>query len=445
MTDQLASPLCPETPHLPRKMLMPVRSSRSASSDVLCLSQLLDPQLCDSCACLPVAETDTRFSVSMVSHQLPSLDCPADWEQLDVASLVAHMVTRLLGDEAQLRQNYLNYVENFIQHDSPHRPHQPQAEQDHSFISSFLSHCLPLLSPDSDPGLCHLITSLAAHLARPETERNSGRQRSSEEEMEEEEVEEEGNIETPESLRSLETVNYFPSKHLLSNYSEGQLDRNFSMSSPSSLYTGTNQKIIRSTDLPTWHHSIIIIIYYSSEPDEEAVWLEEETSEDDVENIVAAAEDVFNRHDFERRDLSVVYEEMEESEDDLWSDVEQIVTGVCTIEADKGISIQTILQPTKNEAQPAPALTPPPPALTTTKRVTFSEEFPVIINNYENITQTPIKGDQLNGNQGEMKCRKCRTKQTFNVRLSLLLSPTEEKNEKKSVFDFIVGWFRKFL
>ena len=134
--------------------------------------------------------------------------------------------------------------------------------------------------------------------------------------MEEEELEEEGNIETPESLRSLETVNYFPSKHLLSNYSEGQLDRNFSMSSPSSLYTGTYQKIIRSTDLPTWHHSIIIIIYYSSEPDEEAVWLEEETSEDDVENIVAAAEDVFNRHDFERRDLSVVYEEMEESDGD---------------------------------------------------------------------------------------------------------------------------------
>ena len=240
--------LCPETPLLPRKMIQPGRSSRSCSSDVRSLSQLLDPLLCDSCACQPVAEADsTRFSVSMVAHQLPAPDCPADWDPSDVASLVAHMVTRLLGDEAQLRQNYLNYVENFIQHDSPHRPHQPQAEQDHSFISSFLSHCLPLLSPDSDPGLCHLITSLAAHLARPETERNSGRQRSSEEEMEEEEVEEEGNIETPESLRSLETVNYFPSKHLLSNYSEGQLDRNFSLSSsspefsPSSLFTGKNQ------------------------------------------------------------------------------------------------------------------------------------------------------------------------------------------------------------
>ena len=154
---------------------------------------------------------------------------------------------------------------------------------------------------------------------------------------------------------------------------------------------------------------------------------------------MAAAEDVFNRHNFERRDLSVVYEEMEEmeeSEDDLWSDEEQVLTGVCTIDADKGIKIQTILQQAKKEAQP-----PPPP----TKRVTFSEEFPVIINNSENITQTPIKSDQLNGNPEEIKCRKCKTKQKFNVRMSLLLSPTDQETEKKSVFDFIVGWFRKFI
>ena len=201
----------------------------------------MDPRLCDSCACQPVAEAaNTRFSVSMVAHQLPAPDCPTDWDPSDVASLVAHMVTRLLGDEAELRQNYLNYVENFIQEASP--------DQDHTFICSFLSHCLPLLSPDSDPGLCHLITSLAAHLVRPETERTSSRQGASEEVMEEEvEVEVEGIVETPESLRSLETVNYFPSNHLLSNYSEGQLDRNFSLSSsspefsPSSLFTGKNQ------------------------------------------------------------------------------------------------------------------------------------------------------------------------------------------------------------
>ena len=154
---------------------------------------------------------------------------------------------------------------------------------------------------------------------------------------------------------------------------------------------------------------------------------------------MAATEEGFNRHNFERRDLSVVYEEMEEmeeSEDDLWSEEEQVLTGVCTIDADKGIKIQTILQQAKKEAQP-----PPPP----TKRVTFSEEFPVIINNSENITQTPIKGDQLNGNPEEIKCRKCKTKQKFNVRMSLLLSPTDQEKEKKSVFDFIVGWFRKFI
>ena len=237
MTEQLTSPLCPETPLLPRKMIKARRSSRSASSDVWSLSrQLVEPQLCDSCASSsPEESKSTRFSVSMVAHQLPCLDCPADWEELEVASLVAHMVTKLLGDEAQLRQNYLTYIENFIQHSSPDQP--GQLEQDHIFISSFLIHCLPLLSPDSDPALCHLITSLAAHLVRPESEETS-RPRSSEEV--------EGRIETPDSLRSLETVNYFPSKHLLSNYSEGQLDRNFSLSSsqsefsPSSLFTGEN-------------------------------------------------------------------------------------------------------------------------------------------------------------------------------------------------------------
>ena len=153
-----------------------------------------------------------------------------------------------------------------------------------------------------------------------------------------------------------------------------------------------------------------------------------------MEDRVEAEEDVFNRHDFERRDLSVVYEEeMEESEDDICSEVEQVVTGVCTIEVDKGINIQTILQPAKNKPQ-SPSSPPPP-----TKRVTFSEDFPVII------TQTPMKSDQLNGNPGEMKCRKCKTKQIFNVRMSLLLSPTDQEKEKKSIFDFIVGWFRKFV
>ena len=202
---------------------------------------------------------------------------------------------------------------------------------------------------------------------------------------------------------------------------------------------------------------IVHFIYKVSEPDLDYVWLEEETDEEDIKDGVEPEEDVFNRHDFERRDLSVVYEEeMEESEDDLCSDIEQVVTGVCTIEVDKGIKIQTILRPAKNEPQSPqppppsslpslPSLPPPPTTTTTTKHVSFSEEFPVIIDNSENISQTPMKGDQLNVNSGEMKCRKCRTKQMFNVRMSLLLSPTDQEKEKKSIFNFIVGWFRKFL
>ena len=294
--------------------------------------------------------------------------------------------------------------------------------------------------------LCHLITSLAAHLVTPESG-ETNRPRASQE------VEVEGSIETPESLRSLETVNYFPRKHLLSDYSEGQLDRNFSLSptssqfSPSSLSTGRIQQ-------NSFH--CVYKLFYDSEPDQEYVWLEEDTYEDDVEE--EEEENVFNRHDFERRDLSVVYEEMEEmeeveeveemeeSDEETLSDVEQVVTGVCTIELDKGINIQTIVRPVKEEPQSLPlppiSSSQPPPS---TKRVTFSEEFPVIINNSDNIKQTPIKGDQLSGNPGEIKCLKCKTKQIFNVRMSLLLAHTDQDKEKKSIFDFVVGWFKKFM
>ena len=69
----------------------------------------------------------------MVAHQLPSLDYRDDWEhwdQSDLASLLTHMVTKLLGDESQLRQNYLNYIENFI--------HQP-SEEFTSYLLSRLS------------------------------------------------------------------------------------------------------------------------------------------------------------------------------------------------------------------------------------------------------------------------------------------------------------------
>ena len=61
------------------------------------LDQLLDPGICDSC-CSCGAE-DTRFLASMVAHQLPSADQRDQEPRLVLASLVAHMVARLIGDE----------------------------------------------------------------------------------------------------------------------------------------------------------------------------------------------------------------------------------------------------------------------------------------------------------------------------------------------------------
>ena len=75
-------------------------------SSVYNLSELIDPNICDNCAwCHPGDDDgdevvgDTRFMTSMVTHQLPSLDYEDNNEDLLLASLVAHMVCKLIGDE----------------------------------------------------------------------------------------------------------------------------------------------------------------------------------------------------------------------------------------------------------------------------------------------------------------------------------------------------------
>ena len=114
--------LPPKTPKLSRKSIQPpgFRGSVSRQSSVtssfsdllssVCnLSELLDPQICDKCTwCHPgddhddKAVEDTKFMVSMVTHQLPRLDYEDNNEDLLLASLVAHMVCKFIGDEERL-------------------------------------------------------------------------------------------------------------------------------------------------------------------------------------------------------------------------------------------------------------------------------------------------------------------------------------------------------
>ena len=56
----------------------------------------------------------------------------------------------------RLREEYMSYVEGFIYGDESCQ---------YNFLPSFLSHCLPLLDPITDPALCHLITTLVSHTA----------------------------------------------------------------------------------------------------------------------------------------------------------------------------------------------------------------------------------------------------------------------------------------
>ena len=61
------------------------------------IEDICDPEICDSCSCDEAI--DSRFLTSMVTHQLPVPDTSEENEDLLLASLVAHMVCKLMGDE----------------------------------------------------------------------------------------------------------------------------------------------------------------------------------------------------------------------------------------------------------------------------------------------------------------------------------------------------------
>ena len=56
----------------------------------------------------------------------------------------------------RLRREYMDLVERYASSDPA-----PGA----AFLPSFLSHCVPLLQPATDPALWRLVTSLVAHTA----------------------------------------------------------------------------------------------------------------------------------------------------------------------------------------------------------------------------------------------------------------------------------------
>ena len=55
---------------------------------------------------------------------------------------------------ARLRREYMDLVERYA-----------SSDPGPAFLPSFLSHCVPLLQPATDPALWRLVTSLVAHSA----------------------------------------------------------------------------------------------------------------------------------------------------------------------------------------------------------------------------------------------------------------------------------------
>ena len=432
--------LPPKSPRVSRKKFMSSHSlprSRSSSlSNILScsLEKILDPEICDSCAC---EEVDTRFTTSMVAHQLPNLDYQEECQDLLLASLVSHMVCKLLGDEESLKEKYMNFVENFVYADD-----QASGCRHYNFLPSFLSHCLPLLDQNTDPALSHLITTLVSHTTASSysegydlddvKENNNFAQvnqnfnvSAENDEVSDHEsststsdmfphqllsVSSLNTESTPESLHSLEQVS-FTGRHLLSGLSPGRLDKQFSESQQ----------------------------YSSSDSDQEGEWWtgedaeEEEVFDDDDDDD----DDVFIKEEFETRELSIVLEETEDESDTSADDiVDKVVTGLCILNDDSGVKIETHVDTVKKK---------------TKKKVTFSKEEPQTFSRIPSVETpspelkpTPQDLQDVENESKNMSCKKCKQEKILNIRLSYILG-SDKLKAKNSIFRMVLGWFEKFL
>jgi len=548
------------------------------------IKEMFETDECDQCC----GEDQFRFITSMVCHQLPFQDTSDQLAESDmIVSLVAHMLWDVVGnidtcDQSVLRQEYIEYVEGYISEDV-------NEETDFSFITSFVSHCLPFMDISTQPIFSELLSSMASHRAGETREHQNeedniispkqqiikdelvsahmtpissspeSRYSTDSSSLDRKEIElwarasdmstdgslsdkgvfdsesssssskrnfektqmkmyrnqcrnrvaavdqikskhdsdkqsSNGSGNTPESLKSLEPILSYPNRHLLSNFSDIQLDRNFSGSSGSSAGVGETPGISLSPHSDNGYRmsgsspsedgyngskeqsaSPTVRIDFS-QSDISDTWLVEE--KDLI--ITEMEEDEYDELEFEARELSIVLEETEETEessDDTNTEMEQVVTATCTFGVDTPIRIQTVVETekvdggkeTKNivsEAEMGKLIkkkkkfdkaTKPD-----TKHVTFVDEAPTIINfdsdsqeSQEDVKIAPqLNVDKASTSQEKKPstedvknvspCKKCKKPQTPRVRFNVQVGSTQPK-ERKSLFDVVVGWFGKFM
>lgn len=297
---------------------------------------------------------------------------------------------------------------------------------------------------------------------------------------------------TPESLKSLEPL---PMHHLLSNYSEKQLDIDFCAPSECSVSTNGYDNSPGDSLSPL---SDIRFSSSGSPPSENGYFGSKEQSASPtyrVEVSESEASDTWLVEDrdititemednevleFEARELSDVPEEDEdyETEDTDTLYIEQVVTATCTIGVDTPIKIETVVETThikdKKEAKDKQSDDPDVktnktaseavPDFLDKKHVTFVNEEPIIINadsdsqspeeekieevTNQNVPDSHEKDPKPSTSQTAKDTsphKESKKKPQYRVRFQMQVGSDTPKVEKKSLFDVVLGWFGKYI
>ena len=486
-----------------------------------------------------------RFITSMVSHQVPFMESVDHYNQSElILSMVAHMFYKIIGkpqsdDQNKLREEYIEYIEEYVNDDL-------NEDDQFCFLTSFVSHCLPFMDHDTQPIFSELLTSMTSHrpgpgtvspapgsvspctlssasryttdsssLARNEIQewaRDSDGYLSASSAMDidtqSSEIESKscsdsspafltnifkdqreswtGSDSTPESMKSLESVPTYPVRHLLSNFTEKQLDIDFcapserSLSSPG--YDNTpGDSLSPLTDFRSSRSGSLLSEngYYGSKEQSASPTYIVEPSESEVSDTwvledrdITITEVDSESFEFEPRELSIVHEETEDSDTEETEEtdtIEEVVTATCTIGIDTPIKIETLVEKSMKESKIKESqknediknITKDVETLKEKKHVSFVNEAPAIINadsdNLESemeevvepsetakIPDTNTKGKSSQQTKTSRNIENPKKPQ-YRVRFQMQVGSDEGPKEKKSLFNIVLGWFGKYI
>lgn len=349
-------------------------------------------------------ETGSSFLSSMVSHQVSGAAPPDEVDPALTASLVAHILCYFLTEQ---QSRYLDTVESYLTTE----PEYWMGPECNNFLTSFLTHCLPLVDRES-PDTVELLLSLASRTCSEESELFTPAEQSSA---------------SPPSLESVPHTSQSPTlagsaspgpicsgKHLLSDFSEYQLDRHFS-ASPASL---SASEILPENDDEA--AASLCTASPTSLLEEEADIADPELVHTAVNTIEIAAERIVESSELLGRPLSVVSEECEEdpssSSGGSSCEVEAVVTATCTLALHRPFTVQTVVENRKVAD------------VANRRKVTFSSASPEII---ERKTKFSDSQPTQNPPSEPKKNKRC---WSFNFTIG---------KQKKSLVQIVLNWFGK--